>query len=232
MRTLWKIIAVLAVANLIGLVLFVGWLKASDRLSLDRLRKVREIIAPTLSAEAEAAKTAEDQAKAAAKEKAEADRTAGPPESASDRIARNADDADAKEQAALRKEREQQDLARQLVRERQALDALRAQLEADRSAFEATRTKAAADAKSVQFKQALVTLESQKAKDAYTVLRALVDANKTELVVNYLAAMQDRTRAKVLAEFIKADEKMAAGLLDQLRSRGLASAAGGVRSGE
>ncbi len=72
-----------------------------------------------------------------------------------------------------------------------------------------------------QFKLALGTLESQKPKDAYNVLKALIDNQKPDDAVGYLAAMSDRARSKIVAEFIKVDDKLAAGLLEQLRHRGV-----------
>ena len=41
----------------------------------------------------------------------------------------------------------------------------------------------------------------------------------------YLNAMQERTRTKVLDEFIKSDPKVATDLLERLRTRGIAARA-------
>lgn len=221
MKSLWTVICVLALANLIAMAGFVGWLGATDRLGWARLRQVREVLAPTnadLALKAEEEKKQEEKIKV---EEAEKKRMAGPPESATERIDRNQSEDDAKAQAKLRMQREQEDLGRTLQLERTTLDAQRADLAAERKKFEDARATFEEQTRSEQFKQALATLESQKPKDAFGVLKSMIDGQKREQALAYLAAMGDRARSKVVAEFIKADEKLAANLLEQLRQRGV-----------
>jgi hypothetical protein len=52
--------------------------------------------------------------------------------------------------------------------------------------------------------------------------------NQRSLVVKYLSAMEERARNRVLAEFVKADPKLAAELLEVIRQRGGATAAAGA----
>ena len=96
-----------------------------------------------------------------------------------------------------------------------------------------------------QFRTALETLEAQKPKDAKATLQAMIDAdggNATtggtgaaakasptaggrKQVVTYLTAMDEEMRSKVMAEFIKTDPRLAAELLEQLRTRGIDASA-------
>ena len=46
-----KLIKILAIANLLAVVGFIGWLVATDRVNRDRLERVREIFHPTIAAE-------------------------------------------------------------------------------------------------------------------------------------------------------------------------------------
>ena len=57
MKRVWTIISILAVANLLALGGFVGWLKTSGRLNKERMQQLRELFAPTI---AESAKQAAD----------------------------------------------------------------------------------------------------------------------------------------------------------------------------
>ncbi len=49
MKKLWTILSVLAIANLLAMLGFVGYLKATDRLSMDRMRELREKFTATVT---------------------------------------------------------------------------------------------------------------------------------------------------------------------------------------
>lgn len=221
MKSLWTVICVLALANLMAMLGFTAWLGATDRLSWDRLRQVRQMLAPTNADDAMQAEAQKKQEQKAQAEEQEKSRMAGPPESATERIERNKSEEDVKAQAKLRTQREQEDLGRTLLLERASLDAQRAELAAERRKFEDARAAFEEQTRSEQFKQALATLEAQKPKDAFGVLKSMIDGQKPDQAIAYLAAMGDHPRSKVVAEFIKADEKLAASLLEQLRLRGV-----------
>ena len=237
MKRLWNILAVLGIANVIGVAGFVGWLKVSDRLDMDRLRQVRAMLTPTLAEEA--AKAEEDRlaAEAQAKKEKEEARLAGPPERAAASIDRQKQSDDAVVQTVLRARQEIADLRRQLLEERAKLDSEWATLAADKKKWTTEREEAEKLLASKQFKQALTTLESQKPKDAQQLLKLMnsgqglpsggagTAAPGSVRVVAYLAAMQDRTRGRVLAEWVKDDPTVAAELLEQLRRRGVGDGA-------
>ena len=53
------------------------------------------------------------------------------------------------------------------------------------------------------------------------LLQELLDLKQVDQVVSYLNAMQERTRTKIIDEFIKSDPKMATDLLERIRTRGM-----------
>src|SRR3569832_1531134 len=53
MKPVWTIISTVAVANLLALAGFVGWLRATDRLDMARVQKAREMFAVTLAQQGE-----------------------------------------------------------------------------------------------------------------------------------------------------------------------------------
>ncbi|MFT3686203.1 MAG: hypothetical protein QM783_14985 [Phycisphaerales bacterium] len=140
--------------------------------------------------------------------------------------------------------------ARQLKEQLQAkqaeLDRQTAALDAARREFEQKQAEWKELAQNEQFQQAVGVLEAQKPADAAKLLSAILDGtaapldatpvaaapagapapaqpqsrNKHEIVIRYLAALSDRARAKIIAEFVKTDQRLAAELLEDLRKRG------------
>ena len=51
MKTLWTIVSLIAVMNILAIGGLVGWLKATDRLNKDRLTTIRQTLAKTIPAE-------------------------------------------------------------------------------------------------------------------------------------------------------------------------------------
>lgn len=225
MKRVWNIVAAIAVANLLGLVGFMLWLKATDRLNGERVTKVRAMLSETITLENK--RLAEEKAKAdaEAKEKAAKAKLAGLPESAADQIERQREADEIRQQTILRLREEVQQLKATLTRQEEQIaqdKAALADAEKRLSAREAELTKGVGSA---SFKAALASLESQKPAAARQVLQAMIDEQKRDEAVAYLAAMGDRARSKVIAEFIKSDQKLAADLLEQLRTRGIQASA-------
>jgi hypothetical protein len=219
-RTIWTVLSVLAVANLLGLLAFVGWLKSTDRLDMARVREVREAFAPTLAEqrlkEAEA-KAKEDAAASAAAELA---KSKVPPVAAADALEVKLDQskADLERTEALR--RDVEILRDMLKRERMQLESEWAELKSKQAEFKAAREAVAQTEGNAQFKKALATYEGLKADKCKAALQQLIDQKQIGQVVAYLNAMQERTRTKVIDEFIKSDPKVATDLLERLRTRG------------
>lgn len=221
MKTIWLMISVLAVANILALVGFVAWLSMTDRLSSERIDQVRLVFASTLEQQAAAEADAQAEAEAETADAEARIKLAVPPETAASRIAKQEQAEEVRLQHILRQQRELEDLRRTLERDRTRLADEEARLVQAQKDFEAYRLRIAEIEGADQFKKALTTLESQKPADARAILQSMIDEQETEQVVSYLGAMEDRIRGKVLAEFAKGDAALAADLLERLRTRGV-----------
>lgn len=234
MKRVWNVIAVLAIANLLAIGGFVGWLAATDRLNMDRLRELRETLKVTVTEEkAEEARVSAEAAEKA-KASAEAARRAGAPESSGQKIEDRRQAQDLLDQQLVRMREEARQLQVLIQSRRDELDRQSAALDAARKDFDQRQAEWKALSEDEQFQQAVGVLEAQKPADAMKILTAILDApplpqnadaatpprNKREIVIRYLASMGDRTRAKIIAEFVKVDDKLAAELLEDLRKRG------------
>lgn len=223
MRSLWLIISTLALANLLAVGGFMLWLRSTDRINLERARQVREILAPTLAAEAqrkaEEAVKAEEQTKQAA----EAAKVAVPPVPAGEQITERREQAELEMQQLLRQQQELSSLRLALMNQLRSIEEREQKLVADRKTLTDERAKIAEIEGATQFKTALTTLEAQKPRDAAKVLHTLIDQKETEQVVAYLSKMDDRRRAAILTEFLKDDAPLAANLLERIRTRGVSA---------
>lgn len=242
MRTAWNIVAVVAVANLIALAGFVGWLAASDRLDVDRARTLRQMLSRTITAEKEATAQAEAKAKAEREEAEAAKKAAQPPLTAEQRVSLRLEASELDQRRAERLRREVEDLQRALATERAALDTERAELSQQRAQFERLVSGNQAALNDQQFQKTLGVLVGLKPKEAVALIRQMLDgtgvaspagvqANAASPapsapseagmsnVVSYLDAMEDKPRGKIMAELAKDDPKLATQLLDRLRQR-------------
>ncbi len=221
MKSLKTIIAVLAIANMLAILGFVGWLKMSDRLSPERIEKIKAILRPTLADEAAAMKEEERKAEVAKVEEAVQARLDAPPVSAAEQIKDREADMEATLQNEQRRASEIAQLRASLIKQKEDLEAREKQLARDREAFEAERKAIAEIEGTKQFRTALSTLEAQKPPAAKAVLNELWMQGLTDEVLSYLAKMDEGKRGKVMAEFVKDDAALAADLLERLRTRGV-----------
>ncbi|HYE62875.1 MAG TPA: hypothetical protein VD997_12840 [Phycisphaerales bacterium] len=248
MKSLWTVLSVLAVANLVALMSFVGWLAKSDRLSMDRVRAVREVIAKPISLErSELEQAAKEQEAANAKAEAEA-RAGRPPLTAAEKLQARIEATEIDRQRIERLKREVADLQMQLAAEGQRLRDERAAFEAEKKQFDQVVASLNAGTSDAQFQKTLKILTSAKPQQAVTLLLQMLEpaapppeltmvpvANGAEApqpapagpneqqigaVVEYLDAMGDKQRAKIMESLTKTDPKLAADLLERLRKRG------------
>lgn len=226
MRGLKLIVGMLAVANVLALAGFFGWLKSTDRLSGERVQKIRAMLAETVTAEK--ARLAAEQAEAeAAKNKDEEIRQQQqPPLTAAEQLAVGREGEDMRRQIVERLRREAEDLRRTLQRERDEVEASAARLKREREEFEAMRKRIAELEGSQQFEKSVKLYESLKPAQTRGMFEQLIARGETDQVVAYLNAMQSRAATKVLAEF--KDPKVASDLLERLRTRGLVARSSGA----
>lgn len=228
MKRIWMVISTIALANMLAVAGFIVWLKTSDRLDGERLTKIRALLGTTITVEKAKLMAEETVAADEAKQKAEADKLAKPPQNSAQQIAEQARIRDIQQQDLLRLQQELRLLKDELATRERALAAQRAELDAGFKKLAEAKTEWERTLADTQFKAALGTLEAQKAKDTKATLQALMDRDGTNAagpnrkqVITYLAAMDEEVRAKVMGEFIKTDAKLAAELLEQLRTRGI-----------
>lgn len=225
MKTIWTVLSVLAVANLLGLLAFAAWLGGTDRLDVSRVREIRAVLTQTLTQQREAEAKTKAQEEAEQKAAEEAAQRALPPVTASDTLQLKLEQSKADLERVEAMRREVRILQETLRRERQALDDDRAALDKARADFERARRVVAETEGNAQFKKTLATYEGLKPDKAKAALQELIGQKQIDQVVAYLNAMQERTRTKVIDQFIADDPKVATDLLERLRLRGqLASA--------
>ncbi len=217
-RSLWTLITVLAIANLLALLGLVGWLVGSGRLDADRFNDIRETLGETIVdqetrvASLERERTMEEAA-------AEAERRALiPPLTAADRLRNVNESEEVTRQRRERLTRDVRDLQRTLDRERETLDDRVAAFNQERDEFEMMRNRIRAIEGEEQFLKAVGHLQAQKPAKARDILQALMDAGEMDQAVAYLNAMSARQAAKVIGAF--EEPAVAADLLERLRTRG------------
>ena len=222
MKTLLKLVLVLAVANLLAVAGFVGWLFASGRVDGERVTRVRDIFRPTIAEEeaarAEAGNTA-----------AEADRLA-----ADDLRVRGLPLASGEEIAAEDRFRDRATLALKSLEEqhRRMQDDLRSREEAVTEREEALTARqeeweaSIADSKdrqtNAQFRKAVRLLEAAPPKQGREWILELIKSGRADLAVTYLDAMNPAKSANLLKAFkSEGDAMVATDLLERLRKLGL-----------
>lgn len=223
-RSLWIAFSTLAVANLLALGGFFGWLNATDRLNRDRVQQIRQILAVTISAEQAEKQKQEAEAQAAAVKAAEEAKVGQTPLTAEQRLDGAAAKEEIETQNNRRVQRETADLLSTLVREREELDRQRAEFQQQVDAFAAMRKKIAEEEGSEQFQKAVQVYQSVKSSEARSMMSALIASNQKEQVVAYLDALSPRISSKIIAEFEKEDPALASDLIERLRNRGTAVA--------
>jgi hypothetical protein len=222
-RTIISGLAIVALFNMVVLGGLAVWLRATDRLDGARIREVRELFAET-AAERDARR--QDNLAAVDRQR-EAD----------ERRAREAmAPLPAAEVLAIRLENNQADLARldairrevqilqdTLRRERRALDEERVTLRREREEFERARRIIIETEGSTQFRKTLATYEALKPERARAAFGHLIANGEIDQVVAYLNSMQERTRTRIVDEFLRDQPAVATDLLERLRLRGLAA---------
>lgn len=222
-RSAWLVVSTIAIANLLAVLGFVGWLFASDRMNLDRLEEIRAMVAPTVAQEQAEARQAEAEAEAERARLEQSGELGGVPISAADRLNIIREMDEVSRQRFERMERETRDLQRQLQAELAAIEEERTAFEKMRDAFEQRRAEIAELEQSVQFRRALALYESSKADVAANMFQSLIDEGNQDDVVSYLNAMRPMTAKKVIEQFEARDPALAARLLEGVRNYGLAT---------
>ncbi len=214
MKTLWNLISIIAVVNLLAVLSTAGWLVASGRLDRERWLEVRELLAQR------------DGAPPAAEADAPAEEESGDVVATTARIDARQRLAQQTSMSLRRLLDEKDQLDRVLEERRQQLEASKAAFEAERKQWDEATAQLRSARTDEQFKKTVKLLESVPPKQAKEMILALVAESKTDQAVGYIDAMSPYKASGVLKAFKGEDEnKVATDLLERLRQR-----ANGARS--
>jgi hypothetical protein len=222
-------LCVLAIANVVALLAFAGWLKVSDRLNGARIEQVRQIFAPTIGQQN--SRQEEEQTKAAADRKSaeQAARLARPSVTTEMELTARIETTELDRQRQQRLRDEIGQLQTTISAKLDELEKLKVQVSQARQEFEDVTRKTRALASDQQFKKSLGVLETMKPGQAKVALKeVMVAPDGKEKAVAYLNAMDEGVRSKVLQEFLKDEPKVAADLLEALRTSGVPPATPGA----
>jgi flagellar motility protein MotE (MotC chaperone) len=228
MKTLWQVVALLAIVHVLGALGVAGWLLGTDRVNRERLSKVKQVFAAPVAQEQAVRRQAADAASVAeaqeARQRALQGAGAGP-ESATQKLAAERQ----KNEIALRQlERTKSDLEAlrlQITQLQAKVDQDRKQLAEDTSAFDRRVADAQRQADDKGFKKAVSLYESLPPRQTKDMFAQLMSQDKLDQVIDYLESMQPRKAAGVLKEFKTGTEVVQAVQLTQrLRERGSALA--------
>jgi FAD/FMN-containing dehydrogenase len=228
-KKLQTLILSIVIVNAVAIVGFSGWLLYTGRIDRERVQKVREIFKETVDQEKVRIEIETSQ-------KEEANRASAvgapgrPPRAASELVAMRLEATDVDRQRIERMRREVQDLQRKLRRDQTVLDIQASSFQENRDAFNAMRERLAEIEGHEQFKKTVDLLNSLKSNETMSILVVLIAEKKQEQVVSYLNALEERSRTRVFAEFIKdGQQELASDLLESLRLRGLEAGVDGEK---
>jgi len=224
-KTLWYVISIILLVHAIAFAGAVVWLKATDRLSRDRVYEAVAVFRPTLAKDREARELKEREALAAeaVTDQREQDQAAlVSPATLDDRVAR----VDQNQELLQRKndllQAEIRAMTRNLELAREELSRRKLALEEEKTSFEALRERQSALMRDEGFQSAVKTVESLRPRQVKAMFQQMLAEGRERDVVDLLGGMDLRKRAAVLGEFKAGEEAgQAADLLQRLRDRGL-----------
>ncbi|MCA9279387.1 MAG: hypothetical protein H6815_08800 [Phycisphaeraceae bacterium] len=246
MKNVWNVMCVLAVANLIAIVLGVGWLAASGRLNADRVNAIKSVFGQTIAEEdTEKAKEAKAQ-QALARAEAEAELSSslgegeldsGEPIDAATLLNVKLELSEMDHQRQQRLERDLRTMGDQLAMRENTLKDLLDKINQRQKAFEQQQKDIAETVGIKQFKKTLATLSEMKPADATQILlnmhngSNLIEGSSLDAemqMVTVLNGLEDDFRAQILTQILGQDEQLAGRLLKQLQTFGQAVPEQGV----
>ena len=225
MKTLWTAVTTVLILNVLALIGGIGILYATGRLDGDRVRGIVETLKMTIEEEDEQQALAgqlEEQNRLQAVEASRLNAVRHGPVTLADQLKTTHDSEDTSLHIANRMRRDIADLQRQVEIAKQLIAKQRETLTAEREAFDEMAKRHAEPKDDQDFRHAVAMYEKLKPKMAKQMFIRLLNDNKTQQVVNYLAAMKMRKAAAVLNEFKSPPEIVqATELIQQLRDRGM-----------
>lgn len=184
MKTLWNAMCVVALANLLVVVGFVGWLRSSDRIDMERAKELRLMLTKTIAQQHVEEELAKATAEADAKAKAAEAKARRVPLTASEQLSARLEATELDEQRLKGMRSEVDALQRTLREAQEKVKAERAALEADRAAFELAKKTYAQATQSEQFQKTLAVLQAVKPTEARAILGEYLMDNSPSSTTN------------------------------------------------
>ncbi len=226
MRTVWNIIAFLAIVNLLAIVFFGGWLYTSGRVDESRLESLRSLFAMPVETEAALALAAEEEQAILVAQELEADSLLAPPLGSEVKIQR-VEEIALREQMMLRRMEQRKSLDNQALAEqqREINDQQRA-LELRIAEFEKMKRDQQQLAQQDSFKTNVKLLEGLPARQAKDLILQMVGSGRKSEAVDYLRGMRAGSRTGIFTQMKTPDELVLAS--DLLQSLSVPPISGGV----
>ena len=248
MKTIWNIMSILAIANLVAMAMIGGWLAASGRLNGDRFNEAKSLFSSTImqdvSEQAVADQAAQDiaedaEAQALLTSLGEGEIGPGEPIDAANLLNVKLELSEIDLQRQQRLERDLRTMSAQLAMRENSLNDLLDTIKQRQLAFEDQQKEIKRTLGSKQFKKTLATLSEMKPKTATRMILSMQQGaqlvagsaldNDTQ-VLAILNGLEDDFRAQILSEILSTDEKLAGRLLHGLQTFGQRVPTTGVMS--
>ncbi len=227
MKSLMKLITVLAIANLLAVAGFVGWLFASGRVNGDRLARIRDIFRPSIQEEIRLATEASQREESATRLAEDNARLRELPISSSEQIVAASRFTDRATLAMRALEEQQSRLQGDLLTREAAIKEREDALQRRQQEWERSIADDKVRQTDEQFRKAVRLLESAPPKQGREWILELVRAGKIDTAVSYFDAMNPAKSAALLKAFKgEGESKVATDLLERLRMLGLESEIG------
>ncbi len=225
-KTLWPALSIAAIANLLALLGFVAYLGASDRLSRERLDRIRDILAVTVAQEQEKAKAEQEAAEQAARDAQRAAETDIANAGAENRNEQFRTIEQAQQEILLRARRDLEAIEQIIALRLAEVERREAELVAREAAVESAIERDAALARDQQFRKTVALLSGLKPDDLKAKLDVYLADGLYDFVIDVLVALPPRSASKLLALYSEETEnRLAAELLLRLKDRGTGAAA-------
>ncbi|MFM1823666.1 MAG: hypothetical protein RI967_1932 [Planctomycetota bacterium] len=231
MKTAFKLLLVLAIANLFAFGGFVGWLVGSGRLDADRVERLRAMLAETVAEEKARLAREEEDSAVAATAAADERRLRELPMARAEQIVASERFEERAARALRALEDERRRMEADLAGREEEITSREEALVARQAEWEASIADAKARETSEQFRKAVRLLEAAPAKQSKEWILELIRSGRGQMAVTYLDAMNQAKSAALLKAFKGEDEAaVATDLLERLRVLGLESEVGRERT--
>ncbi len=220
MRTIWNMVAFLAVVNLLAIGLAVGWLGWTERLDRSRLDEVRDLFRIPTS---EAARLVSERAaieEAASQEALELDRWGQMPFSTEGAIDAQEQYRELERLGQARLQRQAETLKREIDEQASRYDRMLVARSAALDAREARIATMEARSRDAEFTRLVGDVAALELDAAIAIVVDFIARAEEALVVDLLAAVDEERRQEILEGFIERGKtEMAGDLLLKLRDR-------------